>query len=488
MRNFYLLLLMCVFVLAGCGSGDDDHGHSHDGHSHSHDGHSHEGDDHKHDHGEAGHTHTENDDHDHSTEANADSKKSVEITEVVKKNLGITFVKAEKRDIRNVIQVPGAYELTPRAKQEYHMVISGYIRYAVDQFDQVKAGDLLFKYRSPDWVELQHEIIVAQQKIASARAGIEVGKAVIEETSTKVQLLKARLASLEQANVNNAALKTQAEELVSTLKKNQAQLEAKETEYQNAESAFEHAIHRASTTVGLTEAELIENVTVEGNQLPRYRTIDWIEVKAERDGVVESMTVSDGGFAEPGGLVMNVVDINMVRFRAVGLQRDLAIYQRAERAKHVMPDYLKAGQRQSVVGNLTIGVHAHPQERTITLYSKPEKVMPWMQPGVSGFIEVTKEGSANPVLAIPTSAVIKDGLQHVYFVRKAGKPNMVQRVEAELGLKGGGYVEIHNQELKPGDEVVLNGVYELKLATQSSGDTQKGGHFHADGTFHESDH
>jgi hypothetical protein len=39
--------------------------------------------------------------------------------------------------------------------------------------------------------------------------------------------------------------------------------------------------------------------------------------------------------------------------------------------------------------------------------------------------------------------------------------------------------------VKVGDEVVLNGVYELKLATSST--AQKGGHFHPDGTFHAED-
>jgi hypothetical protein len=32
--------------------------------------------------------------------------------------------------------------------------------------------------------------------------------------------------------------------------------------------------------------------------------------------------------------------------------------------------------------------------------------------------------------------------------------------------------------------VVLDGVYELKLATEQGGATQRGGHFHADGSFH----
>ena len=39
-----------------------------------------------------------------------------------------------------------------------------------------------------------------------------------------------------------------------------------------------------------------------------------------------------------------------------------------------------------------------------------------------------------------------------------------------------------------GDEIVMNGAYELKLATALAGTQQKGGHFHADGTFHAEEH
>ncbi|MEY2712060.1 MAG: hypothetical protein RL005_282, partial [Planctomycetota bacterium] len=37
--------------------------------------------------------------------------------------------------------------------------------------------------------------------------------------------------------------------------------------------------------------------------------------------------------------------------------------------------------------------------------------------------------------------------------------------------------------VREGDEVVLEGAYQLMLAT--SGSAPRGGHFHADGTFHE---
>ena len=52
-----------------------------------------------------------------------------------------------------------------------------------------------------------------------------------------------------------------------------------------------------------------------------------------------------------------------------------------------------------------------------------------------------------------------------------------------MGVDDGRWVVIHSG-VGLGDEVVLDGAYELKLATARSGTAQQGGHFHADGTFH----
>ena len=53
-----------------------------------------------------------------------------------------------------------------------------------------------------------------------------------------------------------------------------------------------------------------------------------------------------------------------------------------------------------------------------------------------------------------------------------------------MGANDGRWVVIKSGVLE-GDEIVLDGVYELQLATAS--DSARGGHFHADGTFHEGD-
>ena len=98
-------------------------------------------------------------------------------------------------------------------------------------------------------------------------------------------------------------------------------------------------------------------------------------------------------------------------------------------------------------------------------------------------MEITIESTAGMVLAIPLSAVMKDGLTHVFFKRDPFNLNKAIRVEADLGVHDGRWIEVKS-EVGPKDEVVLNGAYELNLASTTNGATQKGGHFHADGSFH----
>ena len=115
----------------------------------------------------------------------------------------------------------------------------------------------------------------------------------------------------------------------------------------------------------------------------------------------------------------------------------------------------------------------------------PREIAPWARAGVSGFLEVTPGGTAgDQPLAIPVQAVARDGLLSIVFRRDPKNPDKVIRLEADLGFDDGRYVEIKSG-VRAGDEVVVDGVYQLMVAT--SGTVQKGGHFHADGTFHEGD-
>jgi hypothetical protein len=117
----------------------------------------------------------------------------------------------------------------------------------------------------------------------------------------------------------------------------------------------------------------------------------------------------------------------------------------------------------------------------VALLATPRTLAGWTRPGVSAFLEIETAGTGKEELVIPRPAIVQDGLAHILFRRDPADPDKVIRLEADLGLSDGRWAVI-NSGVKVGDEVVLDGVYELKLAT--SGTAQKGGHFHPDGTFH----
>jgi multidrug efflux pump subunit AcrA (membrane-fusion protein) len=82
--------------------------------------------------------------------------------------------------------------------------------------------------------------------------------------------------------------------------------------------------------------------------------------------------------------------------------------------------------------------------------------------------------------------VQQDGLAPVFFRRDPKDSNKAIRTNADLGIDDGRWVVVHSG-LRAGDEIILDGAFQLMLASTQSGGTPAGGHFHADGTFHSGD-
>jgi multidrug efflux pump subunit AcrA (membrane-fusion protein) len=128
-----------------------------------------------------------------------------------------------------------------------------------------------------------------------------------------------------------------------------------------------------------------------------------------------------------------------------------------------------------------VGLAADPEQRTVDLIATPLEVPPWARAGVTATLEVVTD-RAGESLAIPAAAVVQDGLEQVFFRRDPRDADKVIRTVADLGVSDGRWVVL-NSGVKAGDEVVVEGVYELKLASAAGG-PRGGGHFHADGTWH----
>ena len=109
--------------------------------------------------------------------------------------------------------------------------------------------------------------------------------------------------------------------------------------------------------------------------------------------------------------------------------------------------------------------------------------MPGATPGESVYVTVEADQSETPVSCVPSSAVFRDGVTPSVFVRDEHDADRFVVKPVVPGRSAVGWTAVTG--LAADDEVVSQGVYELRHALPAVGGERKAaGHFHADGTFH----
>ncbi len=439
----------------------------------------------------------------------------IDVPDSVRRSLGITFAKVESRPVAQTIRVPGQFELQPEARREYRTMLDGRVELLVKQFDAVQPGQPLYRLSSPQWRDLQEKLSEAESTIRQTEARVGSIPSLIaahqrheEILEQSIAVWEKRVEQLEQSESSGVVsvhevtdvksrLAQQRAELAEILEKEadlQGQIVSAQAEHDAAHARFRLLIATASMLLGVGEKELADPYNLDEHvhtDLHRHeepptrvaaawRKIDEVEIRASLVGVIESAPLTNGAWASTGTLVLTCVDPNRLRFRAMGMQSDLGRLKSGLPARIVPPKGGSIHLQDTMEATLTLGLSANAQERTVELIAVPTSLASWARPGVSAHLEIITAGGENE-LAIPLSSVIQDGLSKVIFRRDPKNPDRVIRIESDLGVNDGRWVEVRSG-VREGDEVVLDGVYQLMIA--SSGTVQKGGHFHPDGTFH----
>lgn len=472
---------------------------------------------HAHDAEEAGHDDAEHDAHDEDGHDHGAETRSIAVPESVRTNLGITFVKVEERSVASTIRVPGRFELLPNARRDYHTMLAGRVEILVNQFDHVETGTPLYRLDSPPWRELQEKLNAADATIRQAqvrarslgplRAAHREHAASLQEN---VALWTQRVEQLDQSRTTGVVTADEYTTVQTSLATNRAQLaevrekeaelaaqqEELQFELDAAQARMKLLVETASTLLGLSEAELVAPCTPESHEnagvahhtadapSPLWREIDRITVRANAAGVVEQLALVSGAWASESSLVLSTIQPERMRFRARSMQSDLGRLADGLPARVVPPAGGSLEMHDQMAGTLIMGLAADPDERTVEVFVVPQPLAPWARPGVAAYLEIVA-GGGTPTPAVPTSAIVQDGLERVLFRRDPGNPDSVLRVPAEFGVSDGRWTAV-THGVQPGDEVVLDGVYQLMLAT--TGAAQQGGHFDPDGTFHTGKH
>jgi len=431
-------------------------------------------------------------------EAAAAPTNRIGIPPSVRQNLGITFVKAERRAVRSVIRLPGQFEFIPKARREYNAMLSGRVRLAVEQFQTVTAGDLLFELDSPQWHRVQSGLAEAFKACFCCLPELDAARAAKTENETQIEFLEHRIGRLKEAGSRNVELEAELSKLQTKAPRLEAEVRAKKADMQSALLAYSVLLNEAQSLSGVPRDKLEQPLEPKEDEsieepkedeplaTPYWSTVDRILVHAETAGVINQVGVTHQGWAETGDLIVETIDPAALRFHADALQTDINLFKNGQSGRIVPPLGGSIDLQDTTDGQIDVGFQAHPEQRTIPIYLVPKGLPRWAKAGVTAYLEVLVNGEDKPVLAIPEAAVVRDGLDKVFFRRDPSDPNQVIRVVADLGATDNRWIEVKSG-VRPGDEIVLGGVYPLMLASSTTGEMQEGGHFHADGTFHESD-
>ncbi|HIE69902.1 MAG TPA: hypothetical protein EYP98_06870, partial [Planctomycetes bacterium] len=97
----------------------------------------------------------------------------IDIPQAVRQNLGIEFIKVERRQITSTLRLPGRIELLPSATQHYRAPLGGRISLNVEPLQKVKPGDLLYTIDSHEWRALQRELGSVTNKLTVTEARLD---------------------------------------------------------------------------------------------------------------------------------------------------------------------------------------------------------------------------------------------------------------------------------------------------------------------------
>ena len=428
--------------------------------------------------------HAEGDGDEHMAEspAGAAPTNRVDIPASVRQNLGITFARVEYRDVARTLRVPGRFELMPTARREYRAPVPGRVELLVAQYERVEAGTPLYEIDSAEWRDLHERIAASQAQVDSMGPLRDAHRVHEESLANKVQLWKDRLTQLDalrEAGGGSAAQFTEARATLNATQAELADLREKDAELEANQKTLESELRslqsRHDMLVRSSNCADSHGGTTAGTG---------ITICAVEPGIIETIGITPGGLTEESGLILTIVQPDMIRFRARGLQSDLGRLRDGLPASIAPPQGGSIDLQDAMAGSLQLGLTADADERTVDLIVRPTSLASWARAGISAHLEVTLEGGTEE-LAIPLSAVVRDGATPIIFRRDPANPNKAIRMEADLGISDGRWIVVASG-VKEGDEVVVDGVYQLMLAT--SGTAAKGGHFHPDGTFHEEDH
>ncbi len=223
----------------------------------------------------------------------------------------------------------------------------------------------------------------------------------------------------------------------------------------------------------------VESLTATSAEGPAWTRLESVPLRAPADGIVVEIAASDAEWVDAASPVLRIVDPTRMVFRGEVPEAD-ATRIPADASVRIEVGCADCSTLETKLGSAR--PVADPRTRTILVEARlPGDGSAYPDGSSASASVLVDRGTADETL-IPAACVVQDELEMLVFRRDPAQPGQVIRTPVSIGRRSEGWVEVLS-EVAEGDEVVRNGVHQLRLT--GVGKAPANGHFHADGSWHE---
>ena len=413
----------------------------------------------------------------------------------VVKNLGITFTKAIRGKVGSWISVPGELYVPDTHRWNLRAPAEGRIVKIAPKWKKVIAREVIAEILSPELRHAQQDLLAAVTRSESLKQEVTAAEARLHSCSVNSRFISdlqkdtfKRLNDLRKLNQDTNAFG--ARELLSAqrefteasmavlnagLQKDKLSETVREKKLLGKQAQLK--IDEAFESLSLISGRTFEELRTAGFGGEVWKTISSIEIRAPAAGIIVEVFASRGEKLDKNQPLALILDPVELRLRGWLPEGDLSLLKENTTVRIELPGELPP-ITTTLLGPRPL---ADSKTRRVQVEAKvpnPDRKLPQ---GLSATAQVLVKESAREEVLLPPGCIVNDGLEKIVFRRDPENPEVVIRTPVELGLRGGGQVEIISGVLA-GDSVVEKGIHQLKQS--GLGKAPKGGHFHADGTWH----
>lgn len=197
-------------------------------------------------------------------------------------------------------------------------------------------------------------------------------------------------------------------------------------------------------------------------------------VRAPIDGVIAAADLTPGALVQGGERLLVVVEASRVRLVANVPDTDAVGLEGSPGARFTLSGTDLSFSTAERGGRLVaVGAAVDPITRTVPVIYELDNADGRLKPGLFAAADLYTAEVSDGVI-IPESAVVDDGGLPIVYVMDGGETFFARRVV--LGSRQGGRVLVRSG-VSPGERVVSQGAYEIKLAA-ASGTIPEHGHAH----------